>query len=234
MNRRPRPIVVSGIWDCVGLLLAASGLLLVVGPALLSSGYQRFIDDSALEVRGDGEALPFGTIWALWWGVWVLYYVVVIGGAALMLWSRRNKTVIYNIEPAVFERVLLETLGNRGFEVSRLGQRIFLGRGPIPATLADPLPHVVSTSAGPRPDRSVLDIEPFPAFSHVTLHWRDDEDRVRAEVETELAKSLAGVRTRDNAAGTWLLALAGLLFGLIFLAVLAIILSLLYGVQRLA
>ena len=38
LNRRPHPVLVPGTWDFAGVLFAASGFLLVVGPAVISSG----------------------------------------------------------------------------------------------------------------------------------------------------------------------------------------------------
>src|SRR5437016_2779703 len=37
INRQPRPVVVSGTWDFIGVLFAGSGFLLFGGPAILTS-----------------------------------------------------------------------------------------------------------------------------------------------------------------------------------------------------
>ena len=37
LNRRPRPVMVSGTWDFAGVLFAVSGFLLLGGPVMLTS-----------------------------------------------------------------------------------------------------------------------------------------------------------------------------------------------------
>ena len=41
INRRAQPLMVSGAWDFVGVLLATSGFLLFVGPAMLSGTFRQ-------------------------------------------------------------------------------------------------------------------------------------------------------------------------------------------------
>jgi hypothetical protein len=192
---------------------------------LLSSWYQKFLEDAAIERPADSQT-GFHTIWLLGWAIWVLYYLVVFGAAALMLWARRRRTVIYNIDPQVFDQLLTHTLDKRGFEVNRLGNRLFIGSAAVPGVVSENLPLCEPLrTASRRPPQALLDVEPFAALSNVTLHWHQDHNGVRAEVERDLAVALAQVRTFDNSAGTWLLGVAGLLFGLIFLAVFAVVLG---------
>lgn len=234
LNRRLRPVVVSGAWDCVGLLFASSGLLLVAGPAIFSHAYHRFVEDAALEARGESDALPFDTIWAMWWGIWVLYYLLVVGGGALMLWWRSRKTVIYNVDPTVLERLLLQSFDKLGFETNRLGNRIFIGAGEVPAALQESVrPNaLLPTATARRTEQAKLDLEVFPSLCNATLHWHTGSAGVRGEVEAELSRALADVHTFDNSAGTWLLGLAGLLFGLIFLTLVALVLIAVLPLRR--
>jgi hypothetical protein len=233
VNRRTQPVVVSGVTECIGLLFAASGLLLVVAPAILSNWYHKFLEDTAFEPRGDTEPVPFLSIWALWWGIWVLYYLLVLGGAALMLWWRRRRTIIYNVDPAVLEKLLREAFEKRGFETNRLGNRLFVGAAEVPLALDENLPALEPFRAtARRAERAMLDVESFPAFCNVTLHWHADSSGVREEVERELTAALAPVRTFDNSAGTWLFMIAGLIFALIFLAAVAVVIGIFLAVRK--
>jgi hypothetical protein len=74
----------------------------------------------------------------------------------------------------------------------------------------------------------VLALDPFPAMRHVTLQWPREAGPWRQEIEAELAHTLLEVRTPDNPAGLWLLAIGSTLFCLIFFALaLLVFLSLL-------
>ncbi len=41
VNRRLQPLMISGVWDFVGVLCATSGFLLFVGPYLLSGLFRQ-------------------------------------------------------------------------------------------------------------------------------------------------------------------------------------------------
>src|SRR5262249_26693989 len=94
LNRRPRPTVVSGTWDCVGLLFALAGFALFAIPVFLSGLFPRIL---MLFPASD----QFIT-WLRFWALWVGYYLLAASGAALALSSRRHKTVIYNVETELF------------------------------------------------------------------------------------------------------------------------------------
>src|SRR5277367_1951255 len=60
LNRAPRAVIVSGVWDTVGVLGALSGFLLIGGPAILSGLYEQWRISWLLgnfqrlrEIRGD-------------------------------------------------------------------------------------------------------------------------------------------------------------------------------------
>src|SRR4051794_26698381 len=76
LNRRLQPALVSGSWDLVGLLFAASGFLLIDGPALLAVFYHRNLNE--IPGQGGGPVVPatFGELWAFWWSVWLVYFAV--------------------------------------------------------------------------------------------------------------------------------------------------------------
>jgi hypothetical protein len=237
VNRRLNPVMVSGPWDTAGLLFAASGCLLFVGPALIAFLYHQSVGDLRVEGRG---RVPFADLAALWWRIWLVYYVAVIGGAIGLLWLRRGKTIVYNIDPADFERTLGQLMDRLGLEWNRLGNRVFVGTGRVARpseaiTVLSPHPFAAEPLAPapeeavplpPRPaGEGVFDIEPFGALCHVTLHWRRHRGLIRAELEAELARALADVPAPDNPAGSWFFGVAGFLLAVIFLGIFIIFLN---------
>src|SRR6516162_9066112 len=125
INRRQHPVMVSGIWDTVGLLLAASGALLAGVPGILAILYLRLGRtpfDS--EPATDAELT-----------VWLLYYVLVAAGAVFLLWIRRHKTVIYNVGPKQWELVFAHVLSHWAWN-NRGPEKAFTW--PAPAPLRNP------------------------------------------------------------------------------------------------
>ena len=124
INRQPRPVVVSGTWDFLGLLFASSGFLLLGGPAVLSSlneCWRRFWllgDGSGLPkwLFGDGRSLPNGL--DHYRDAWLLlaagYFVAVVAGSGWMLARRRRLTCVFNVEPGAVEASLEETYRHLG------------------------------------------------------------------------------------------------------------------------
>ncbi len=251
INRRRHPVVVSGPWDFAGVLFAASGILLLGGPAILTGLYEQW---RLTWLLGQTHFLKeTGENWSFWIGLWLLYFAVVAGGSALLLWRRRRLTSIYNVEPAVFAAVLTQVLDRLELEWLRNGPRRLLLRFREPSLEAgsratDPILVPQSSQAAaipvgadrvqPYPKRGTvtaqgastsayawaeLALEPFPAMRHVTLHWLGQDEAVRLEVETELAQALAQVRTRQNPVAAWFLCLALGMFFSAFLVLLALL-----------
>jgi hypothetical protein len=240
VNRRPHPVMVPGPWDFAGVLFAASGLLLLAGPAILSSGGERWRLFWMLGQQGGLDAAEFWTPLSLG------YFAVVVFGSAFVLWLRRSSTAVYNVAPPVFEAVLAETLEELGVCWTRSGNRLFIGAadGPPPAGPVAAAPHLAQgvfeggspPPGGARPnppafllesDQTViLTVDPFPALYHVTLRWDDPDHPLRQEVEAELRKGLQRVYTHGNPAGVWFLGAAAGLFCVIFLLMVLMILVL--------
>ena len=97
INRRPRPVMMGGTWDFAGVLFAVSGFVLVGGPAFLGS-----LDEQSrlFWLLGETEPARAGRDnGAFWIAVRLFYFVVVAGGAAVLLWRSRRLTSIYNVDP---------------------------------------------------------------------------------------------------------------------------------------
>ena len=83
INRRERPLLVSGPWDFAGVLFAVSGFLLFIGPAVLSSLYEHF--RLSWVVGQAGTEGPSGVSYYLWISLWYVYYIGVVAVALWML-----------------------------------------------------------------------------------------------------------------------------------------------------
>jgi hypothetical protein len=214
VNRRPHPLLVPGTWDFVGLVFAASGFLLVGGPAVLSSGsegwrmFWLFGSRDALHAGGDGTL-------ALWPLLAAVYFVAVVGGVVYLLFRRRELTAVYNVEPEAFEKALARVFGVLGLNPLRSGNLFVFGAGGA----AIQLPHTAGAErpAGDVPRKSeaglagqgaVLEVEPFALLRHVTLRWEPSSSLLRREVEAELARTLAETHVSDHAVGDWLVLVA--------------------------
>lgn len=253
LNRKRHPVVVSGPWDFAGVLFAASGILLVGGPAMLTGIYEQWrlswLLGETRYLQGVGEN------WSFWISLWLLYFAVVTVGSAFMLRRRRELTSIYHVEPAVLAEVLIQVLDRLGLEWQRNGPRHLLIRfrespleagGEVSASVLVSRPSQLSAGRGlvePVPSHALgtaltaeqnsasaspwigLALEPFPMLYHVTLRWSGSDEMVRCEVEAELARTLAQVRTRRNLVSAWFLWLALGLFSSAFLVASALFVS---------
>ncbi len=240
LNRRSHPTMVTGSWDFLGLLFAASGFLLFAAPALLRGFFERILRDMAFADEGPSPD-AVGAVISLQTLTWILYYVLVIGGGLLLAWLRSGKTVVYNVAPEELERALERSLARLGLGVTRTGRRLLIGyvaqaepvEGLLSAVSAAPLngpvnPTRTTSSLG----EAVVDVEPFAALWNATLHWRSDTGALRRAVEMQLARELRERPSYDNPVGTWLLGVSGFLFALVFMIVMALVLGAFFPVRR--
>jgi hypothetical protein len=242
INRKSHPVVVPGPWDFAGVLFAASGFLLLGGPAILTGTYEQWrlswLLGQTRHLQGIGEN------WNFWISLWFVYFAVVGGISVFVLWRRRTQISIYNIEPPVFAEVLTDVLDRLGLEWRQNGpQRVLLRFRESP--LSDVGARIDSIHVPPRSERgeprphfataitqddssadcpwSVLAVEPFPALRHVTVHWLSHHETTRLEVDAELTKALLQVRAAPSPVSGWFLALSLGLFFLVFVPLLTFV-----------
>jgi hypothetical protein len=244
INRRAFPVVVSGTWDAIGLLFAASGFLLFGGPGILSSMNERW---RLFWLLGQSTTTGAEGAWQFWIFLSVLYYVVVAVGAGVLLWGRRHVTLVYNVEPPLVERALAVVLDRLSASVNvvRSGALYFFNppifpveAGPAPATAASGAAAGITTqlapAAGPgprsgglssdfptpNPDLSrpvVLEIDSSPNLRNVTLYWDPADTAVRHEVDAELKRLLEDTPVPPAELGGWLTTIGLGLLGLCLL-----------------
>ncbi len=227
LNRRWNPVMVPGVWDCVGLLFAVSGFFLAVVPAILHKIYVNSVRGLPF---GDDNKDGFEELVQEWWAIFLTYFAVLAAGTILLLWLRRRKTVVYNVDPADFDRAFSQVLARLGLEKTRSGELLIIG----PATREDstqllagegivegkPSPGRTPPPAGPP---AIVRVDPFPALCNVTLHWNGQAPQLRRDIETDLNRALKHVQTHDNPAATWILGIGGILLGILFLMVVVMV-----------
>jgi hypothetical protein len=233
INRRRHPLVVSGVWDFIGVLFAASGFLLFGGPAILTGLYESWRMHWLLgPTPSSGSQESFGA--AVW--VWALYFVFVVGGAALVFRRRRHLTAVYNVEPLAIEKALNEACDRHGLNPVRSGNLFLFGFGvgrtaEGRATFKDGIqaPHYLPAASEPEHastqgslpalddllgQAAILEVDCFPAMNHVTLRWDPADSPLRQEIEIDLARRLGDKLGPDSELGGWLLLVGStLLFG---------------------
>jgi hypothetical protein len=230
INRRRHPLVVSGVWDGVGLLFAVSGFLLFAGPAVFSSLNERWRmywllgqADAAL-TRADGA-------WQLWVFLSLVYFGLVVGGAAFYFWRQRRVTAIYNVEAAEVEQAVMGICEGLGLDPVRSGGMFLfglsLGRAPERREAGSgrvQAPHYLSTTGrepqGTKPgvasqslepsitvpgQTAIMELDHFPLMNHVTLRWDPADSPLRPLIESELSHQMAETSAPESVLGAALL-----------------------------
>jgi hypothetical protein len=228
LNRQPRPVMVSGTWDWIGILFAASGFLLCGGPALLSSLNERWrmfwlLGDSS-DLDGLSSAHILGITLA------GLYFLVVVLGSSLMFLRQRRLTSIYNVEPATVGSALDEACEQFGLEPIRSGNLWVFGLS-LEGKPTHPPPEGIQASPQQPPaannplaapslgQSAILELEPFAAGKHVTLRWEPHDSPLRPVLEADLDRRLAEVGAPEHDTGLWLTLIG---FGLLAVSMLIV------------
>jgi hypothetical protein len=181
ITRREHPKPIAGQWDFAGLLLGLSGFVVFGGGLLLTLCQSNF----RYWMRGNAEALRGAWIQErVTWTLLVVFYLLVIAGiAGLTLLARRRTVVVYNVEPAAFESLLIEVFDQLDRPVERRG-KLWVSGTPL------------------------CELDTFEGGRTVTLRWVSDDVRLFEEVDRQLRAALATYSTGDNPASRWLMAAA--------------------------
>jgi hypothetical protein len=215
LNRHRHPLLVSGVWDGIGLIFGVSGFLLFAGPAVLSTVSDRWRWFWLLG-KGDVSLATAEGAWPMWMFLALLYFLLVVGGAALYLWRQRRLTAIYNTHAETVERAVTDICKELGVNLTRSGDLFLLG--PSDGFIlsrdregaVEPLAYDRGSDfASQQP--AILEVHSFPLMRHVTLCWEPAASPLRRIVETELSRRLSEMLSDDGLLGGWLLTLGLLL-----------------------
>ncbi|HZU37968.1 MAG TPA: hypothetical protein VFA18_18755 [Gemmataceae bacterium] len=238
VNRRRHPVIVSGTWDFLGTLFGASGFLLFAGPYVLNCLNDRWRDQWLL-ASADPSADIGDAGHQLWWWIRAGYFMVIVAGAAWLVYRQRRVLSIYNINPAAVPEVIGQILDGLHLSWMWRGNRLLLfdkpslpaaeGNGTHTAALSSYSGAAGGTQiqeAGTRVAAALasepvrlLDLDVFQGLHHASIHWATQADRRRVLVEAELRKALADVQTDHNPAAFWFTWFAGGLFAILILMV---------------
>jgi len=165
INRRPHPVLTAGAWDFTGVLFALSGFLLFGGPAFLGSLDEQSRAFWLLGVTEPAKASPAGD-WTFWIVVRLLYFAVVSGAAAFVLWRSRRLTSVYNIDSRSIFTALEQAYRRLSLNPVRYGDSFLIE----PST--------------------TLQVDVFSPMRHATLRWDPADSPLRRAVEKELTRLL--------------------------------------------
>lgn len=193
LNRGRHPLLLSGVWDGIGLLFGVSGFLLFAGPAVLSTLSERWRLFWLLFPGDVPNFAPDGA-WPLWVFLSVLYFLLVVGGAALYLWRQRHLTAIYNANADLIEHALTDICKTLGLNPVCSGRVFRFG-----------------PSADGQEQSATLEVDSFPLLHHVTLRWEPAASNLRRQIEAELNRHLEETLPDDELLGGWLLTLGFIL-----------------------
>ncbi len=199
INRRSRPLLVSGGWDAIGLAFAMSGFFVATVPSLASEFIRRVLGAPDLGMNG--------------WLWWLIYYLVVIGIAVALVLARSKKTVIYNVDPELFTRCAEQSFTSIGLAMRVDGKRVFLTPGEAASDPSTAVTERRTLAAATDRRYAELTIENFASMCNVTLHWGACTPDLRAELERELDKNLESAAPLDNSAAGWFVSVSGMIFG---------------------
>jgi hypothetical protein len=246
INRGPRPLIVSGTWDFIGVLFAASGFLLAGGPAIVTALSEHW---RMFWLFGDRSALAESSLPGV--SLAVAYFLVIIIGCIVVFSRQRQLTCIYNVEPATVEGTLLEACAYLGLDPIHSGNLLVFGLSLDGLAQSPPLEGIQAPHSLPRTGRitleppttendsptaedfagqnAILEMEPFASGRHVTLRWDPHDSPLRPALESELDRRLALRGAPEHDTGLWL-TLSG--FGLLALSVVIVFLVFLGTVLR--
>ncbi len=258
VNKRRQPVIVSGVWDFVGTLFGASGFLLFIFPYVLNSLNDRWLENWLLS-PGDADAEAGDAGHHLWLWIRVGYCVLVVIGAAILLFRRRRVLSVYNIQPARMPELLGQVLDGLQLPWTRLGDEYYLlgPSGRVADTgvngarvTAAHASSVVGKESRPRPSTGtltptttpieyahrekmpLLHLDLFHSLHHVGIRWQPQANAVRPRIEAELRRTLADVTSHKNPAALWFMSFACGLFVVLFFIVAAWIAMLLILYHR--
>jgi hypothetical protein len=219
INRRSHPLMVSGPWDFIGILFAASGFLAFDGPFIISTLNDNFRTFLLWGPGGNSGWKSGDALWVVWLILSALYFVAVLGGAAFMFRLQRKQTAIYNIDRETFAATLAEVCQSLGLRYSHSGTSYLFESVKAVGSEA------IALEPTPGQQRVFVDVDFFRPMRHVTLRWNSVDAPLRKEIEEELARKFEETVVMPSDLGGWLTVLAFVLLATSFLIGFAILVA---------
>jgi hypothetical protein len=194
LNNRERPVMVSGTYDCLGMLFAFSGFAFFVLPHVMLH-----------LVSFSSRPVEVGPRDPRWWAVIAPYCGLVLTLGWLVLTWRRHKTVVYNVDVDRFDEIFRAVLAQLNLGANAKKNHLAIQASSTPETgFAEvatlPLPAAMTGDDV----LAEVTVEVFRPMSHVTLHWDNYLSHVRRDIEVELDRKLEGAKPVVNPVGYWL------------------------------
>jgi hypothetical protein len=185
--------------------------------------------------------------------LWALYFAAICFGAIFLLRRQSRVTSVYNVDKDAVDQSLIQVLDQLQLKWKRAGHLFYIegsvfSDGPVlPRETVQVTSQAIIGEGGLRTQdrgpvvedprifgaqslqergraRMLLEVNPFPAMRHVTLHWSGADRLIRREIEADLAKLLSEVESPPNSAAVWLMSVASILMCLVCFCLLLLIL----------
>jgi hypothetical protein len=197
LNQRTHPTMMSGTWDFASVLLGLGGFLLLLGPLLLS-----IVDSTWRGIWISGGFSEVRVILkkeGIFWSLLATFYVaVLISGIYLLIRSRRDTTVIYNLPSSYLDEAFIESLERLNRVWRKVANRFEIGMLRNADSEKEP-------SNRNSESISVIEVDSFPSMRNASLKWREDDLQIREQVELDFRRTLERMDVGANPVGGWFL-----------------------------
>ncbi len=146
-------------------------------------------------------------VWTAFATLHYSYYVVLITFVLVTIWLHMGRTSIYNCDPDQVPDLLAQSAARAGLDCRRSLWGLEFACGAV-------------RFGG------------FPMMRHMSLDWLGVPADMRALLEKDLRQQRELLRTAENSAAGWLMAISGIIFGVIFLALVLYVLFLVFPPRR--
>ena len=205
LHQRPRPTMISGVWDAIALFLGLIGFLLVGGTVLVFS-LDRAIREYWLwgGTAREWLALHRQAEWysKFLWGSYVVMLSILLGW---VVHSRWHDTVIYQLTPAELEERLLTAFQRFNRSLECRGAHGWLSLPPSDANKAENMTY----SQGAQP---LLRIDGSESLRISVIRWLPHGLPFRQDVEAELSRILRAIHRLPSPAAAWFLTATAVIF----------------------
>lgn len=181
ISRQSRPVIVNGSWDFVALVFAASGLILVGIPAVITS-----LNDTWRRYWLTGEGvIPLasleGSRW-FWISIWFFYFVMVVILVSIFIYRRRCFTCFYNIDSNDFNQAINDAIADSRCDIRKFGNFYLLNDETVAS-------------------KETMEVEVFPLLRNGSIFFNQPEGLVSRQINDSVSNSVQQMFTKDHWGG---------------------------------